>query len=328
MTFLSLLKWMGISLSLFLIALVLLYFCGPRAKFEAFDNQPIFLDSLVHEDRHIPHLKPNNDARIIWADTMQTVTDYCFVYLHGFSASPMESDPIPQELAKRFKSNLYLARLDQHGIDDKDAFLHLTPNSYIQSAKMALAQARILGRKIIIISCSTGSTLGLYLSAADSTVAGHIMLSPNIALADPSSFLLSGPWGLQLARWVMGSPYRKWTPENDSVRQYWTCSYRIEGLIAMKYLLDQTMQKEIFKKISHPVFMGYYYKNEKEQDETVSVKAMLSMFQDLSSDSDQKEKKSFPQAATHVIGSKWHYKAQTELYHAIESFLQKHFFGH
>ena len=35
-----------------------------------------------------------------------------------------------------------------------------------------------------------------------------INMSPNIAINDPAAFLLNDPWGLQIARTVMGGNYR------------------------------------------------------------------------------------------------------------------------
>ena len=47
--------------------------------------------------------------------------------------------------------------------------------------------------------------------------------------------------------------------------------------------------------------MGYYYKNEEEQDKVVSVPAMLKMFDELGSST--KQKVAFPNAGNHVLAS-------------------------
>ena len=52
-------------------------------------------------------VKPNNEAKIIWADSNHQQTDYAIVYLHGFSASQMEGDPVHRNIAKQFHCNLY-----------------------------------------------------------------------------------------------------------------------------------------------------------------------------------------------------------------------------
>ena len=50
-------------------------------------GEPAQLETYISgvESRH--RLKPNNEARIIWADSGKAKTEYSIVYLHGFSAS-------------------------------------------------------------------------------------------------------------------------------------------------------------------------------------------------------------------------------------------------
>lgn len=235
----------------------------------------------------------------------------------------MEADPIHINIANAYACNLYLARYKGHGIDNADAFEKLSPKDLVQSAKEAIAIGKKIGKKVILMSCSTGGALALYLSANDPEIAANILFSPNIALADPNSAILTGPWGLQLGRFVMGGKYREWKPENDSVAQYWTSKYRVEGIIALKQLLNMTMKSEIFAKVKQPVFMGYYYKNEKEQDQTVSVAAMLSMFEKLGTPVDKKVKKAFPDAGVHVICSKWQSKDLKNLELSVREFMEK-----
>jgi len=314
---------MGISLSLLFIVLAAIYLMGPVPKFEKVDNYPLPVpDSLPGTDK-VQGLKKNNEARIIWADSVGKQTDYSIVYLHGFSASPMEADPVHRNVAAAFGCNLYLARFSAHGIDNPDAFEKLSPKDLLLSAKEAVAIGKKIGKKVILMSCSTGGTMALYLSANDPEIHANILFSPNIALADPNSAILTGPWGLQLGRLFMGGKYREWKPENDSVAQYWTSKYRVEGIIALKQLMNMTMKTEIFSKVKQPVFLAYYYKNEKEQDQTVSVPAMLKMFEKLGTDADKKVKKAFPDAGVHVICSKWQSKDLNNLESSVNEFMEK-----
>ncbi len=55
--------------------------------------------------------------------------------------------------------------------------------------------------------------------------------------------------------------------------------------------------------MEQPVFLGYYYKDEIHQDSTVSVPAMLEMFQHLGTPEDQKRKVAFPNVGAHVMTS-------------------------
>lgn len=296
----------------YLIPLVLAggVFLGPQQDFEKVDgkieaiNMPLseIQSYLSSQDDKVPDVFPENRAQVIWADSMRK-TPYSVVYLHGFSASAMEGAPIHQDFAKRYGCNLLLSRLADHGRNSEESFLNLTPKALVESAKEAIALGQLLGDKVILMSCSTGGTLSAYLAAENpDIVEAQIMYSPNIAIYSSASTLLTKPWGLQLARVTTGGDYRSFTVP-ESCDPAWTTTYRLEGLIALQDLLDQTMKTEIFNKISHPVFIGCYYKNEEEQDMVVSVEAMREFMADLSTPEEDKRFVAFPDAQTHVIAA-------------------------
>jgi hypothetical protein len=95
----------------------------------------------------------------------------------------------------------------------------------------------------------------------------------------------------------------KFNAEGVAHANYWTLKYRIEALVEFQNLLSHTMKPKVFAKVKCPVFLGYYYKNENEQDNTVSVPAMLKMFDELGTPDALKKKMAFPEAGAHVIAS-------------------------
>ena len=105
-------------------------------------------------------VKPDNEARIIWADSIHKKTAYAAVYLHGFPASQKEGDPVHKTFATTFGCNLYLARLADQGIDTTDALINFTVERLWESTKEALAIGSTLGDKVIVMGTSTGSSLG------------------------------------------------------------------------------------------------------------------------------------------------------------------------
>ena len=285
-------------------------FLGPQKDFEKVDGKIEAIDMplsdiqgyLASQDDKVPDVFPENRAQVIWADSMRK-TPYSIVYLHGFSASAMEGAPIHQDFAQRYGCNLLLARLADHGRNSEESFLNLTPKALVESAKEAIALGQLLGDKVILMSCSTGGTLSAYLAAENpDIVEAQIMYSPNIAIYSSASTLLTKPWGLQLARATTGGEYRSFTVP-ESCDPAWTATYRLEGLIALQALLDQTMKTEVFEKISHPVFIGCYYKNEEEQDMVVSVEAMRNFMEEISTPEEDKRFVAFPEAQTHVIAA-------------------------
>jgi len=236
----------------------------------------------------------------VWADSSQQKTPLSIVYLHGFSASQGEGFPMHVNIADSLNANIYLPRLNGHGLENPDAMIDLTPELLVEEAKEAIAIGKTIGERVIVMGCSTGGTLGVYLAANDPSLAGLILLSPNIEIKTSSSKMMTGPWGRQLTHKLMG-PRR--TPGNGEYKQYWSNTYSTNGLIALRALLDQTMNTEVFAKIKSPVYCGYYYKNEEEQDHVVSVPAMLEFKDALTVNTDDIEFEAFPEAGDHVICS-------------------------
>ncbi len=250
-------------------------------------------------------LKPDNESRIVWAnDTVKERTAYSLLYLHGFSASWYEGYPANVEFARHFGCNAYFPRLASHGIETEDALIDMTPDRLWQSAKEALMIARTLGRKVIIMGTSTGGTLALKLASDfPEYVDGLILYSPNIRINNKAAFLLSKPWGLQIGRNAEGGNYRISDEVPDSKYcKYWNCKYRMEAVVFLQQLLDETMINLTYKNVNEPVFLGYYYKDETHQDDVVRVDAMLKMFDHLGTSTDLKINVAFPEAGDHVIG--------------------------
>jgi esterase/lipase len=302
-------KWFsGIILALFIV-----YFIGPKPAKPVFEipvfNLPASLTDLETEinygENAVKGIKPDNQARIVWADTSKKDrTKISFLYLHGFSASQAEGDPVHKDLAKKYNANLYLSRLAEHGVERGDSnLINLTADNYEASAEKALETAKKLGDEIIVIGTSAGGALTLFLASRHPEIKAIVLYSPCIRLFDKTAVILNKPWGLQIVRKVTGGQVQRFKSESDLHTNYWQLHYRTEALVALQNLVSNTMKPETFTKIKCPVFLGYYYKNEAEQDSTVSVQAMLKMFDELGTPAGLKRKVAFPEAGAHVIGS-------------------------
>jgi esterase/lipase len=300
-----LLKILGVTL----LILTVIYFFGPHPSAPKFNNNlpdisaNANLDSIVEAGEKIHHLKPNNQARIVWADSTHQQTEYAIVYLHGFSASQMEGAPVHENIAKAFHCNLYLARLAEHGIDTTEDLVNLTAEKYWESTKFAYAIGKKLGKKVIIMSTSTGGTLSLQLAAAYPEIAGLIMYSPNIAINNPAAFLLNDPWGLQIARLVKGGNYANIPFKHPDYPKYWNTKYRLESTVELQNLIEATMTKETFSKIHQPCLALYYYKDEANQDNVVKVSAIKEMLNEISTPENLKKGIAIPNAGNHVLAS-------------------------
>lgn len=299
---------------LFIIPLLLLivYLLGPKPKTPVFSNDipPVpsgsnALISYVANQEAAHKLKKDNEARIIWFnDSLKDVTPYSIVYLHGFSASQAEGDPVHKNIARQFGCNLYLSRLAEQGIDTSEIMVNLTVDRYWESAKQALAIGRKLGQKVILMGTSTGGTLALKLAAEYPDVYALVLMSPNIEIDDPNAWLLNNPWGLQIARMVKSGKYIESTSDTSpEYKQYWTPKYRIEAAVALQELLETSMTPATFHRIDQPSLVLYYYKDEVHRDSTVRVDAIKKMYEELATPENKKRAIAIPNAGNHVIGS-------------------------
>jgi esterase/lipase len=297
-----------ISITL-LVVVVIVYLLGPQPAKPNFNyNLPAIsdtanMDNYVRTIEQGHKIKPNNEAKIIWADSNHKATEYAIVYLHGFSASQMEGAPVHENIAKQFHCNLYLARLAEHGIDTTEDMMNLTAEHYWESAKQAYAIGKKLGKKVILMSTSTGGTLSLQLAAAYPEIAGLIMYSPNIEIYNPTAPLLNNHWGLQIARIVMKGNYMNIPFKNSEYPKYWNTHYRLEATVALQNLVEATMKKELFEKVKQPVLALYYFKDELNQDHVVKVGATKKMFAEISTPDSLKVLKAMPNTGNHVMAS-------------------------
>jgi len=279
---------------------------------------------VVRHEAAFANIRPGNASQLYYAnDSTRAQTDFCLLYLHGFSASPEEGNPTHVNLGKEFGMNTYIPRLAEHGLDSPDPLLNMTPDNLWNSAKEALVIAKSLGKKVILMGTSTGGTLALQMAADyPDDIAALILYSPNVKIANKASFLLARPFGLQLGRMIMGGKYRvlEKDPKTDP---YWNNTYRVEAVVYLQQLIEKTMKPKVFEKVTQPVFVGYYYKDEENQDNTVSVPAILWMYENLGTPADKKTAVAFPDAGAHVIGCDLTNPNWMEVYNATVGFLTK-----
>jgi esterase/lipase len=320
-------------LGILIVLLAIIYFLGPKpaspllnSNLPAVSTNVEMAETYVLKNDSGLTLKPDNQSRIIWVnDSLKEKTAYVLLYLHGFSASWYEGFPANVDFAKKFGMNAYFPRLASHGIATDDALIDMTPDRLWESAKQALMVARMLGEKVIVMSTSTGGTLGLKLAAEfPDLIDALILYSPNIKINNSTVFLLSKPWGLQIVRKVTGGTHRVVNENFDSkICKYWDCRYRMEAVVYLQQLVEATMKKSTFENVNTPVFLAYYYKDEAHQDDVVRVDAMLEMFDELGTSSEMKGKMAFPEAGNHVIACELTSKSYNEVFDQTVKFAEK-----
>jgi esterase/lipase len=148
-----------------------------------------------------------------------------------------------------------------------------------------------------------GGSLSLLLASQFPDVHSLILYSPAIRDNGEKLSALFQPW--------MGTIMEMTLMENKVIHQkregekaeFWSEDYHVNGYRSLAGLLYTEMNESTFKKVTQPVFLGYYYKNQNEQDFVVSVPKMQEMFKQLGTPTHLKKELAFPKSGDHVLAS-------------------------
>ncbi len=322
---LNLIKWF---MAILLFALFAFYFWPPTTVDLEYNYPDVpsidhgLENYIAKNESAYANIKEGNKAHIVWAnDSLKNQTEYAIVYLHGFSASHEEGALAHKPIAQEYGMNLYLSRLSQHGLEGIDALGDLTAESLLASAQQAVAIGKRLGKKVILMGTSTGATVGLPIMAHDPEIHAGIFYSPNIDLFDSKTDLLTKPFGLSIAKAVVGDDYYSFSPP-PGAEQFWTHKYPMEATVQLQTLLNSTMHQETFEKIKQPTLLLSYYKNEQEQDPVVSVAAIKTCYEQLGTPDDLKKYIELPDVQAHAMCSEFYSKDLAAPIDASKEFIE------
>ena len=206
---------------------------GPRVPADTtvrFDPASIGADPaayLAKTEAGVPGIRPGLAKEIVWADpAAKAKTHVALVYIHGFSASKGELRPLPDKLAAALGANLFFTRLAGHGRNGA-AMAEASVNDWIDDYAEAIAIGRMIGDKVVVVASSTGAALATW-GATDPPlardVAAMVLISPNYRIGAFGAFLLTWPWGAEIAEALVGKE-RSFTPLNPLHERYWTSRY-------------------------------------------------------------------------------------------------------
>lgn len=237
-------KWLGrfVLLCIFFIAGVAMF--GPREEVDldvVFDADVIGSDVQAYFDQReavFDDIVEGTNKRVIWAGEANTKAAVTVLYIHGFSATSEEIRPVPDKLADALGANLVFTRLRGHGRSE-DAMGEPTSADWMRDTLEALAVARAVGDRVIVVSTSTGGTLLAAASLREDAmenVAGVVFVSPNFALNSRFAGILTWPavryWGP-----IIAGSRRSFTVQNDNHEKYWTNRYPTVALMPMAALV-------------------------------------------------------------------------------------------
>ena len=267
--------------------LVVLFFLGPVNEFGSDvptvrPAPPTALNELdtwlADSESHFQQLRPGTAKGIVWANNEKVKTPWSVVYIHGFSATRLETSPLAEKLAASLGANLFYTRLTGHGLAGEDMG-KATAQDWMADTIEAIRIGQSLGDRVLVISCSTGSTLSTWFGTtqAASNVGAFVFISPNFGLKNKMSELINGHWGQHIATAVSGDTI---TYEQTDPREAvaWTGSYPTKALFPMMALVKKVRDSDLAN-FKSPVLVLY-----SPADQTVDPENIKEAFARLGSD--------------------------------------------
>ena len=235
-------------------------------------------DWLALGEARFADIRPGNAKGVIWCTDARTRTPWSVVYLHGFSASRLETAPLAERVAQQLGANLFHSRLTGHGRSSPEAMAEASVQDWLADTLEALRIGQMLGDKVLVMGCSTGATLATWLALRPEgqAVAAHVFLSPNFGPRDKRANIINAPWGRQLVLALQGRT-RSWTPSDPREAIAWTARYPTRALFPMMALVRRVRRAD-WKAFRAPVLMLY-----SEQDQTVDPVQTRAIFARIAS---------------------------------------------
>ncbi len=252
------------TILLFVLAtFVAIWILGPEEPADlvvTFDNKMIddnLVSYLENKEKKFDDIIPGVKKRIIWNRIIGKQTPLSIIYIHGFSATSEEIRPVPDLVAKALGANLFFTRLTGHG---RGPIAMTEPRviDWMNDIAEALEIGRRIGKKVVVISTSTGSTI---VAAAalnpelSRDVSGFIFVSPNFGINNPLARLLTWP-GARSWVPIVGGKMRKNSPRNKLHAKYWTTSYPTVATLPMAAVIKAVIGQD-FSKIRTPALFYY-----------------------------------------------------------------------
>jgi len=208
---------------------------------------------LAKRDAREGPVKEGAESRVHWAAGAEgRCCATVILFLHGFSSSPRELDPVDAEVARASGAHLLRFRLTAHGLEPperagRELRSRATSAALLHDAMVAWTLAKLLGDRVVLFGFSTGASLSLWLAAQPDVVGTHlgavILASPAFAinklglrtwhLLKDVVTTLPRPAARWLLRTLQGTKTRTIPLVHEQQPRVWTMSYPSDALLSV-----------------------------------------------------------------------------------------------
>jgi pimeloyl-ACP methyl ester carboxylesterase len=223
------------------------------------------IDSLLDsQEKILRGLRPGTEKKVLWAQGKGLKSITSIVFIHGFSASRVEIDPVVDLIAAEMSANVYFTRLRGHGQDGK-ALGETTYEQLLDDTIEAIKIGKSIGDEVVLIGCSTGCSLIHIAMSQDQNIKAAIYISPNFGPKPIKGQALRIPGAKFLVPLVFGQEH-SFVAKNDEYATCWTTKYPTKALFTIKTTVLAAHQVD-HRAIKVPIMMWF-----SDEDKVVNAK--------------------------------------------------------
>ena len=223
------------------------------------------IDNLLEsQEKMVRFLRPGTEKYVLWAQGNGVKSKTSIVFIHGFSASRVEIDPVVDLIATELKANVYFTRLRGHGQDGK-ALGEATYEQLLDDTIEAIEIGKTIGDDVILIGCSTGCSLIHIALGQDHDIKAAIYISPNFGPKPIKGQALRIPSAKFLVPLIFGQEHT-FVAKNDEYTTCWTTKYPTKALFTIKTTVLAAHQVD-HRAIKVPIMMWF-----SDEDRVVNAK--------------------------------------------------------
>ena len=219
---------------------------------------------LESQEKMVRALRPGTEKKVLWSQGNGIKSKTSIVFIHGFSASRVEIDPVVDLIAAELNANIYFTRLRGHGQDGK-ALGETTYEQLLDDTIEAIKFGKCIGDKVVLIGCSTGCSLIHIALGQDHDIKAAIYISPNFGPKPIKGQALRIPGAKFLVPLVFGQEH-SFVAINDEYDTCWTTRYPTKALFTIKTTVLASHQVD-HQAIKVPIMMWF-----SDEDKVVNAK--------------------------------------------------------
>ena len=223
------------------------------------------IDNLLEsQEKMVRALRPGTEKKVLWANGNGVKTKTSIVFIHGFSASRVEIDPVVDLIAAELSANVYFTRLRGHGQDGR-ALAEVTYEQLLDDTIEAIEIGKSIGDDVVLMGCSTGCSLIHIALGQDHDIKAAIYISPNFGPKPIKGQALRIPGAKFLVPLVFGQEH-SFVAKNDEYTTCWTTKYPTKALFTIKTTVLASHQVD-HRTIKVPIMMWF-----SDDDKVVNAK--------------------------------------------------------